>query len=246
MVAVQSGFEYILLEIKIVSMTGRRSWGPRRHPAAPEQTGIIIFSAIHTGIRFAGNKLNSPTAMRAFAAFLFIALLAYFAYRIWLQKRNQAIKDEGIEFRPKIGFTRLDGGASLAVLLDNRSDRTVWAEEIEIVLTNLIAKDQTSEASCHEIQKIHQNVRGQDMLPVSLVGTIYKAAGNPQRKYSCLMSSILRYKVGEKMFEKPLAPHTLRMAGLTIVSERRERWTKSEFKPAEKARDPQMAGTKSK
>ena len=151
-----------------------------------------------------------------------------------------------MDFRPKIGFTRLDGGASLAVLLDNRSDRKVWAEEIEIVLTNLVANDQTAEASCHEIQKIHQTVGDQDMLPVSLVETIYKAAGNPQRKYSCLMSSILRYKVDEKKFERPLAPHTLQMAGLTIVSERREHWAKSEFKPGEKARDPQMASTKSK
>ena len=190
--------------------------------------------------------MNSTTAIGLFAALLFIAILAYFAFRIWLNKRNEAIRDGGVDFRPKIGFTRLDGGASLAVLLDNRSDRKVWAEEIEIVLTNLVANDRTAEASCREVQKIHQNVGRQDMLPVSLVETIYKAAGNPQRKYCCLMSSILRFKVDEKMFERPLAPHTLRMAGLTIVSEQRERWAKSEFKPREKARDPQMAGTKPK
>jgi hypothetical protein len=181
-----------------------------------------------------------------FAALLFDAIPAYFAFRIRLHKKNEAIREGGVDFRPKIGFTRLDGGASLAVLLVNRSDRKVWAEEIEIVLINLVANDQRVEASCGEIQKIHQNVGGQDMLPVSLVETIYKAARNPQRKYSCLMSSILRYKVDEKIFERPLAPHTLRMAGLTIVSERREHWAKSEFKPAERARDPQMAGTKSK
>ena len=190
--------------------------------------------------------MNLTTAIGVLAALLIIAVLAYFAFRIRLRKKNEAIREAGVDFRPQIGFTRLDGGASLAVLLDNRSDRKVWAEEIEIVLTNLVADDQTAEASCREIQKIHQTVGGQDMLPVSLVETIYKAAGNPQRKYSCLMSSILRYKVDEKMFERPLAPHTLRMAGLTIVSERRERRAKSEFKPAEKVRDPQMAGTKSK
>lgn len=181
-----------------------------------------------------------------FAVLLFVAVLAYFAFRIWLQKRNEAIREGGADFRPKIGFTRLDGGASLAVLLDNRSDRKVWAEEIEIVLAHLVANDQTAQASCHEIQKIHQTVGRHDMVPVSLVGTIYKAAGNPQRKYSCMLSSVLRYKVDEKMFERPLAPHALRMAGLTVVSERRERWAKSEFKPAEKARDSQMAGTKPK
>jgi hypothetical protein len=190
--------------------------------------------------------LNSPLLIRFLVLLLFIAVLAYRALRIWLQRRNRETKDGGIDFRPKIGFTRLDGGASLAILLDNRSDHRVWAEEIEIVLTNLIANDQTAEASCREIQKIHQAVGRHDMLPVSLVETIYKAAGNPQRKYSCLMSSILRYKIDDKLFEKPMPPYSLRMAGLTIVSERRERWGKSEFKPAEKVRDPQMAGSKSR
>ncbi len=131
-------------------------------------------------------------------------------------------------------------------MLDTRSDSKVWTEAIEIVLTHLVANDQTTEASCHEIQKIHQTVGRHDLVPVSLVGTIYKAAGNPQRKYSCLMSSILRYKVDEKMYERPLAPHTLKMAGLTVVSERREGWAKSEFKPAQKAHHPPIAGTKSK
>jgi hypothetical protein len=190
--------------------------------------------------------LNSPDIIRVLAALLFVSVLVYFALQTWSRRRNRGVKHTGIDFRPSIGFTRLDGWASLALLLKNDSDRNVWAEEIEIVLTDLIVNDQTSEASRHEVQKIHQNIQPLDMLPISLVETIYKAAGKPQRKYSCLMSALVRYRVGEKWFEEPMPPHRLRMAGLTVVSNRRERWAKSEFKPQDHSRDPEMVSTKSK
>ena len=128
----------------------------------------------------------------------------------------------------------------------NKSDSNVWAEEIEIVLTDLIANDQTSEASRHEIQKIRQTVQPLDMLPISLMEAIYKAAGKPQRRYSCVMSAVVRYRAGENWFEKPMQPYKLKMAGLTVISNRRERWTKSEFKPQEKSRESQALEIKSK
>ena len=118
---------------------------------------------------------------------------------------------------PKIGFSRLDGWKSVALLLDNKSDAAVWTEEIEIALTGLVANQQASDATCHEIQKVHQTVRGRDLLPVSLVETIYRAAGKPQRKYSCVMSSIVRYRVGEKWYEEPMKAYQLRMIGLTVA-----------------------------
>jgi hypothetical protein len=189
--------------------------------------------------------VDSLNTFRVPLAFLFIGAVTYLVLRIRRRLRDSATRDSGVDFRPSIGFTHLDGGASLALLLENRSDCNVWTEEIEIVLTDLIAKDQTG-ASCHEVQKIRQAVRPLDMLPVSLVETIYKAAGEPQRKYSCLMSAMVRFRAGEEWFEEPMPPYSLKMAGLTVVSNRRERWTKSEFKPQDKSRDSQMAGTKSK
>ena len=160
---------------------------------------------------------------------------------------NSETEDSGIDFRPSIGFTRLDGWASLALLLENKSEGNVWTEEIEVVLSELLANDQTSEASLREIQKIRQTVRPRDMLPVSLVETIYLAAGKPQRKYSCVMSSVVRYRSGEEWFEKEMQPYRLKMAGLTVVSNHRERWEKSGLKPQVKPQEPQIAAlTKSK
>jgi hypothetical protein len=175
---------------------------------------------------------------------MFAVLFTYFGFRIWRLRKNYRPNDTGSDFHPRIGFTRLDGGASLALLLDNHSEGKVWVEEIEIVLTGLVADEQTSHASCHEIQKIRQMVGPQDMLPISLVETIYRAAGHPQRKYSCLMSSMVRYQADGKRFEEPMLPCSLKMAGLTVVSERMERWAVSQFKPDEKSDDLQLAGTK--
>jgi hypothetical protein len=175
-----------------------------------------------------------------------IAVLVYFAVRIWTHKSDGSANDTGVDFRPSIGFTHMDGWASLALLMVNKSERNVWAEEIEIVLTDLIADDQTSEATFRETQKIRQAVQPRDMLPVSLMETIYRAAGKPQTSYSCVMSAVVRYRVGEKWFERPLQPYKLKLAGLTVVSNHRERWTKSKFKPQEKQQDPHSVSTKSK
>lgn len=187
-----------------------------------------------------------PNVFRVLALLIFAGVLAYFALRTWRHRRNGEAKDSGAGFNPTIGFTRLDGWASLAVLLVNKSNSKIWAEEIEIALSELIANDQTSEPSLHEIQKINQSVSPQDMLPISLVETIYKAAGKPQRKYSCLMSAVVRFKASEDWFEETMPDHKLKMAGLTVVSDRRVRGKKRQVKPLSKLRDTQMAGTKSK
>jgi hypothetical protein len=191
-------------------------------------------------------NLKSFIEYRIALVILFMGGMAYVALRTWLRNRNQGDDDPGIDFCPAIGFTRLDGWASLAVLLSNKSDENVWTEEIEIALADISATDQTAEASGHAVQKIRQTVQPHDMLPVSLVESIYKAAGKPQRRYSCVMSSMVRYRVGEKWYEKPMQPYKLKMAGLTIISNHREPWTKSEFKPANVSHDHQPAPSKTK
>ena len=61
------------------------------------------------------------------------------------------------------------------------------------------------------------------MLPISLCEVIYKAAGNPQRSYSCVLSSVLRYRIGEELFVRPMENYRIRMKGLTVTSVHRER-----------------------
>jgi hypothetical protein len=149
--------------------------------------------------------------------------LGYAALRLWRHRNRSEAADKYRGFRPRIGFTRLDGMASLSLLLANDSDRHVWAEEIEIFLSSLTAEEQTAEPSCREIQKIRQTVRSGDMLPISLCEAIYKAAGDPQRKYTCVMSSVLRYRIGEESFERNMENFTVRMVGLTVSSIHRKR-----------------------
>src|SRR5579862_1691868 len=87
--------------------------------------------------------------------FLAIAIpAAYFPVRAWRRRNTSDTADRGSGFRPRIGFSRLDGMESLSLLLANESQDYVWVEEIEIFLTGLHADDQTAEASLHEIQKI--------------------------------------------------------------------------------------------
>ena len=150
------------------------------------------------------------------ACVLLVIALAYFVFRSRSGRRDSWRDKTGIDFRPTIGFARQDGFQSVALLLDNNSDEFVWIEEIEIALTELNAEQQTSEATCRETHKVRQSVHPHDMLPISLVGAIYKAAGGPQRTYSCSMFSMVRYRVGEKWFEEPMKSYRLKMTGLTV------------------------------
>jgi len=132
----------------------------------------------------------------------------------WRRKKDEDIPANRKRFRPVLGFTRLDGGESLSLLLTNDSSERVWVEEIELFLSGLKADQQASEPSCHGIQKILQAVRSGDMLPVSLAQAIYNAAGSPQRRYSCLLSSVVRYRIGEESFEKTMDSYRIQMNGL--------------------------------
>lgn len=154
------------------------------------------------------------TPIRAIFLLVFAIPLLYAAVRIWRQGIGVFLTHRSKGFWPRIGFTQLDGMESLSLLLANGSPDIVWAEEIEISLSGLRAEEQTSEASCHEIQKICQAVCGDDMVPISLSGSIYKAAGGPQRKYSCVLSPVLRYRIGEEWFEKKMEDYRIGMVGL--------------------------------
>jgi hypothetical protein len=157
--------------------------------------------------------------------FLLVLAIAtgYAVVRIWRQRNGRDATDKNSGFRPDIGFTRLDGMVSASLLLENESSSYVWAEEIEIFLSRLKAEDQATEPSYQEIQKIRQMVHSGETLPISLCEVIYNAAGNPQRNYTCVMSSVLRYRIGEERFEKNMQNYRLRMIGLTVSSIHRER-----------------------
>jgi len=154
--------------------------------------------------------MNTPAVLLLFVGIASGSGIAYF----WRRKKNEDTPENRKQFRPVLGFTRLDGGESLSLLLTNDSSERVWVEEIELFLSGLQADQQTAEPSCHGTQKILQAVHSGDMLPVSLAQAIYKAAGNPQRRYSCLLSSIVRYKIGEESFEKSLESYRIQMNGL--------------------------------
>ena len=175
--------------------------------------------------------------LRATFLFIFAIGLGYGVLRFWRRRNRADSADRSAGFRPRIGFTRLDGMASLSLLLAHGTKKYVWAEEIEIFLSGLSAEEQTAEPSFHEIQKIRQMVRSGDTVPISLSEVIYKAAGDPQRKYSCVMSSVLRYRVGEEQFEKKMETYRLRMLGLTASGIDREREPVDAFHAQDKSQD---------
>jgi hypothetical protein len=182
--------------------------------------------------------------MRAILFFVFVVALGYELLRIWRRRKGPDSTDKSNGFRPRIGFTRLDGMESLSLLLNNESNTHVWAEEVEIFLTDLVATAQTAEASNNGILKIRQMVPPGDMLPISLAEVIYKAAGEPQRRHSSVLSSVVRYRIGENWFEENLENYRIRMMGLTASGVKRERKPVQRFKVEEKPQQVPAMETK--
>jgi hypothetical protein len=173
------------------------------------------------------------TATHIIYLLVFSIAIAYLALRHWFSAPGSVPIDGISGFDAQVGFTMLDGMQSISLLLENESTAHVWVEEIEISLTDLAANAQTVESSCHEVLKILQVVGAQDALPISLAGLIYKAAGGPQREYSCTLAARLRFRIGENRFERDLGSYRVGMVGLTASGIRRERKRKPQFQPTQ-------------
>ncbi len=168
--------------------------------------------------------------------------MSYTALRYRRRRAAPDPKERDTGFHPGIGFTLLDGGEALSLLLDNTSETPVWTEEVEIFLTNLVADAQTAEPTFNRIQKIRQTVAPGDLLPISLSEAIYRAAGEPQRKHSSILSSVVRFRIGQENFEKTLETYRIQMNGLTASRVSRERRSVLAFPAQEKPqRVPAMA-----
>lgn len=134
----------------------------------------------------------------------------------WRQKSKAEPKSAEIKFRPKLGIARQGGWACLELQLMNRSSWTVWAEEATVVLVDLDAEWQTTVSTGQAKHEILQNVEPNETLSVSLVRTIYDAAGRPQGRYSCLVVTDVRYRVFDEWRNAKLETCCIEMAALSI------------------------------
>ncbi|MGH9681428.1 MAG: hypothetical protein ACRD4Y_15885, partial [Candidatus Acidiferrales bacterium] len=75
--------------------------------------------------------------MRDSSLLLVAGAVLYSGMRIWRVKKRSIRRAGGIDFRLSIGFAWQDGFKSAALLLANKSETRVWAEEVEIALTDL-------------------------------------------------------------------------------------------------------------
>jgi hypothetical protein len=116
------------------------------------------------------------------------------------------------DFSALLRIFRQDGWVYLELLLINRSEVTVWVEHATIVLSELEANSQTSICTGQAKHAILQNIGLDDTLRVGLAGAIYDAAGRPQGKYSSLVITTVRYRVGD--FNQTLDVYRVEMGAL--------------------------------
>jgi hypothetical protein len=148
----------------------------------------------------------------------------------WRQKNKAGSKSAQTKFAPKLRITRENGWVYLELQLVNHSSSTVWIQEAAVVLIDLNADSQTAVSNGQAKYEILQNVGPNDTLCVSLARTIYDAAGRPQGPYSCLVSTIVRYRVFDEWCNAKLETHRVEMAALKVRGLHGASWYDKKFK----------------
>jgi len=162
-------------------------------------------------------------ALLTTAALVFVIALPVLALRFRRRKNDEEANEPGAGFRPDIGFSDLDGMTTLSLLLANKTDAEVWVEKLEIFLAELDATYQAGRPSYYGVQTIREALGPDEHTSISLSAAVYKASGECQRWYSFVLSSVVRYRIGEQRLEKRLADYRVEMMGFITSSLRRER-----------------------
>jgi hypothetical protein len=145
------------------------------------------------------------------------------SFRRW-RRTNPEPGGVQIDFSARARLFRQDDWAYLELFLVNRSNVTVWVQEAVVVLSNLEANWQTSISTGQARHKVLQNIRPSETLGVSLVGSIYEAAGRPQGRYSCLVYIEVHFRFDDEWFSKILETYKVEMVALSVHGLHRLRW----------------------
>jgi hypothetical protein len=159
-------------------------------------------------------------------------LLDFHIFR-WLGRWRKSQPDGDLvsaDFSARLRVFHDDGWVSLELLLINRLDTTVWVEDATVALSDLEANWQTANPAGQARHKIRQNVGPLDTLRVSLAGAIYDAAGRPQDTYSCLVHTVVHYRLFDEWYKAELESCRIAMAALTVVNLLRPRWYREKIK----------------
>jgi hypothetical protein len=147
-----------------------------------------------------------------------VAVLGCLAVRRWLPQ------GAAYDLEPELSITRKNGWALLDLILQNHSDTPIWAEEATFAMADLDADFQGAAASSEGTLRIRETVRPGGALRISLIETVYNAAGKPQGEYSFLISGVIRYQANDTWFEITLQTYRVRMIALSAIRLLQMRW----------------------
>jgi hypothetical protein len=148
----------------------------------------------------------------------------------YLRRRQTNSPDMKIDLRPAVRIASFKGWASLELHLLNRSGFTLWIEEAKLTLEDLDANFQTASATGQAAHKISQAIQPNESLSMSIIGSLYEAAGRPQGTYSFHVLGTIRYRLADKWTEARIRQHKIEMTALSVLSCRRIRHRRSTVK----------------
>jgi hypothetical protein len=124
--------------------------------------------------------------------------------------------------KPRLALTIDQGADSLNLVVTNRSRAEIWAEEAKVDLID-VETDGEIYSPAQAILRIRELITPAETLHISLIDTVYNAAGRPQGIYSCSLATVLRYRSDgtDEEFEQSFPSYRAKMIALVPISLRR-------------------------
>jgi hypothetical protein len=176
---------------------------------------------------YTGEAYQSETGFRLASVLLAVVGLMYRAMTIPKGLLNWAstIVDgcfSNKTGRPRLILTLEKEVGELNLVISNRSCRGIWAQEARVHLIDVKTNGETYTPSGATL-RICEFIGPSETLRISLIGTIYDIAERPQGVYSCLISTVMRFRPDEsdEEFEQTVAPYDAAMVALVPISLRR-------------------------
>jgi len=140
-------------------------------------------------------------------------------------KRDYRIHEVATERRLVVTLDRHAGSLNLSMV--NRPLADIWAEEAEVSLIDVETEGETYTPAPVTL-KLCELIAPSEALHISLINTVYNAAGRPQGVYSCIISTKLRYRAHEisegQPLEQSVPSYRATMIGLVPISLRQIGW----------------------
>lgn len=162
-----------------------------------------------------------PLSIKLIVIVVAILSIVWLALKVWRDNRGL---DSEVNLKADLHVSKDQGWTFFNLLLVNGCRMNVAVVDATFTISGLVAQFQASPAATETTFKIRRIVKPGAALGVDLVEHFYNAAGRPQRSYTFVVATTVRYRARGKVVEQALPLYRVKMFALSANRLWRVRW----------------------